>query len=152
MKLHRASIASLLLVIATLAQPVTAQDLSITKLADRTRVKIGETITYYITVTNLGPGTATGVVFGDSLPDQLNLVSFTVTQGTVINQTFCSVPSMDPGASVTATLLATPIDNPAQSERRFTNPSSIVASAPTDTNSSNNTASVRVHIIGTINK
>ena len=152
MKLHRASIASLLLVIATLAQPATAQDLSITKLADRTRAKIGETITYYITVTNLGPGTATGVVFGDSLPDQLNLVSFTVTQGTVINQTFCSVPSMQPGASVTATLLATPIDNPAQSERRFTNPSSIVESATTDPNSSNNTASVRVHITGTINK
>ena len=152
MKLHRASIASFLLVIATLAQPATAQDLSITKLADRTRAKIGETITYYITVTNLGPGTATGVVFGNALPDQLNLVSFTVTQGTVINQTFCSVPSMDPGASVTATLLATPIDNPAQSERRFTNTSFIVESATTDPNSRNNTASVRVHITGTINK
>ena len=133
-----------------MAQPAMAQDLSITKLADRTRVKIGETITYYITVTNLGPGTATGVVFGDSLPDQLNLVSFTVTQGTVINQTFCSVPSLEPGGSVTATLLATPIDNPAQSERRFTNTSFIAQSTTIDPNGNNNIASVRVHIIGNI--
>jgi hypothetical protein len=51
---------------------------------------------------------------------------------------------------VTATLVATPIDNPAQSERRFTNTSFIAASTTIDPNGSNNTASVSVHITGTI--
>jgi uncharacterized repeat protein (TIGR01451 family) len=150
MKLPRVSIASVLLALMAMAQPAMAQDLSITKLADRTRVKIGEYVTYYITVTNLGPDTATGIVFGDSLPDQLNLVSFTTTQGSVVNQSFVSVPSLPPGASVTATLVATPIDNPAQSERRFTNTSFIAASTTIDPNGRNNTASVSVHITGTI--
>src|SRR5829696_10502732 len=52
-------------------------DLEITKTADRKTVKIGETITYTITLTNLGPDAATDVVFGDPIPDQLNLVSST---------------------------------------------------------------------------
>ena len=147
---HLTSITSVLLTIATLAWPATAQDLRITKVADHTRVRIGETITFTITVTNLGPGTATGIVFGDPLPDPLNLVSFSCSQGTVINQTFCSVASLGSGASVTATLIATPITNPAQSERRFTNTSFIAESATADPNSSNNTASVRVRIIGNI--
>ena len=150
MNLHRTSIASVLLAIAVMAQPAMAQDLSIIKLADRTRVKIGEYVTYYITVTNLGPGVATGVVFGDSLPDQLNLVSYTVTQGTVVNQTFCSVDSLAPGASVTATLVATPITNPTQAERVFTSTSYVAASTTTDPKGTNNSATVSVHITGKI--
>jgi uncharacterized repeat protein (TIGR01451 family) len=43
-------------------------DLSITKTADQKTVKIGETITYTITLTNLGPDEATDVVFGDPIP------------------------------------------------------------------------------------
>ena len=150
MKLHPASIASALLTIATLTQPATAQDLRLTKVADSNHVRIGETITFTITLTNPGPGIATGIVFGDSLPDPLNLVSFTCSQGTVINQSFCSLASLGPGASVTATLVATPITNPAQSERHFSNTSFIAECATPDPNSSNNTASVRVHIIGNI--
>ena len=40
-------------------------DLSITKTAEQKTVKIGETITYTIMLTNLGPDVATDVVFGD---------------------------------------------------------------------------------------
>ena len=150
MNLHTASIASLLLTLASLTQPLIAQDLRITKVADRTRVRIGETITFTITLTNLGPGTATGIVFGDPLPDPLNLVSFSCSAGTVVQQSFCSVASLASGASVTATLVATPITNPAQSERRFTNTAFISESATPDPNSSNNTASLRLRIIGNI--
>ena len=57
------------------AQEPTA-DLSLTKTADRKNVKIGQSITFTITVTNLGPDTATDVYFGDSLPDPLNFVCF----------------------------------------------------------------------------
>src|SRR3712207_9444404 len=52
-------------------------DLTITKVGESKKARIGENITYTITLTNLGPDTATGVVFGDPLPDPLNLVSFT---------------------------------------------------------------------------
>ena len=40
-------------------------DLSITKTAEQKTVKIGETITYTIMLTNLGHDVATDVVFGD---------------------------------------------------------------------------------------
>src|SRR5262249_20736419 len=147
----RIALLSLLLglVITASAPPAWAQsaDLAITKTADRRNVKIGETIAFTITVTNLGPVAATGVVFGDPVPDALNLVSFTCTQGTVTG-TFCAVESIPSGGSVTATLVATPIANPAQNERKFTNTAFISQSGTPDSDSSNNTASVSIHIVG----
>ena len=123
-------------------------DLELTKVADRKNVRIGDNITFMITVTNLGPDTATGVVFGDSIPDPLNLVSFTCGQGTIVGGSFCSVGTVESGVSVTAILVATPITNPARSERKFSNTAFISESATADPNSSNNSASVEVHIIG----
>jgi uncharacterized repeat protein (TIGR01451 family) len=123
-------------------------DLKLTKVADSKNVRIGENITYTITLTNLGPDTATGVVFGDSLPDSLNLVSFTCSQGTESGGSFCAVESVPSGDSVTATLVATPITNPAKSERRFSNTAFISESATFDPNGTNNSASVKTHIVG----
>jgi uncharacterized repeat protein (TIGR01451 family) len=111
-------------------------------------VRIGENITYTITLTNLRADTATGVVFGDPLPDPLNLVSFTCSQGIISGGSFCALERMPSGASVTTTLVATPITNPAKSERRFTNTAFISESATPDPNSSNNSSSVKTHIIG----
>src|SRR5262245_3517875 len=103
--------------------PAAAQqaDLALAKTADHKSVKIGENITFTIAVTNLGPATATGIVFGDPLPDPLNLVSFSCGQGTPSGQSFCAVDSLPAGLSVSATLVATPITNPAKSERLFSN-------------------------------
>jgi uncharacterized repeat protein (TIGR01451 family) len=134
-------------------QPAAAQettDLELTKVADRKNVRSGDNITFMITLTNRGSATATGVVFGDPVPDPLNLVSFTCGQGTMVGGSFCAVDSVASGASVTAILVATPISNPAQSERKFTNTAFISESATADPNSSNNSASVEVHIIGKI--
>jgi uncharacterized repeat protein (TIGR01451 family) len=134
-------------------QPAAAQgsaDLELTKVADRKNVRIGDNITFMITVTNLGPDTATSVVFGDPIPDPLNLVSFTCGQGTIVGGSFCAVETLESGASVTAILVATPITNPARSERKFSNTAFISESATADPNSSNNSASVDIHIIGKI--
>lgn len=142
----------LLLLVGGSIHPSAAQetaDLAITKVADPKNVKIGENITFTITLTNLGPSTATGVTFGDPLPDPLNLVSFTCSDGTVVGS-FCAVESVVSGASVTAILVATPIANPAKSERKFSNTAFISESAATDPNASNNSASVELHIIGKI--
>jgi uncharacterized repeat protein (TIGR01451 family) len=132
-------------------QPAAAQesaDLELTKVADSKKVRIGEDITFTITLTNLGADTATGVVFGDPLPDPLNLVSFTCSQGIQSGGTFCAIESIPSGASVTATLVATPITNPAKSERRFTNTAFISESATPDPDSTNNSSSVETHMVG----
>ena len=142
---------ALVVLVGGSAQVAAAQDiadLKLTKVADRKNVRIGENITYTITLTNLGPDSATDVVFGDPIPDPLNLVSFTCSQGISNGGSFCAVESVPSGASVTATLVATPITNPAKSERRFTNTAFISESATPDPNSTNNSASVETHIIG----
>jgi uncharacterized repeat protein (TIGR01451 family) len=122
-------------------------DLALTKTTDRTRVRIGQNITFTIGVTNCGPGSARGVVFGDPVPDPLNLVSFSCSKGTINGASFCAVDSLAPGESVTATLVATPITNPAENEREFGNTAFIAESSTFDPNSSNDSASLNLRII-----
>jgi len=60
----------------------------------------------------------------------------------------CNGHNIAVGGSVSATLVTTPVPNPARSERRFTNTAFIAASDVADPNASNNTASLKLHIIG----
>ena len=122
-------------------------DLSIAKSADTTKVTLGENVTYTITVTNLGPDVATGVLFGDAVPDLLNLVSFSCSEGAVVD-TFCLVDSLSSAATVTATLVATPVSVCKRSENRTITDTSTVVASTADPDSSNNTASVSVRFIG----
>jgi uncharacterized repeat protein (TIGR01451 family) len=120
-------------------------DLQITKVASSKTVRVGETVTYTVTLTNLGPGVATGVVFGDSLPDQLNLVESTC--GAV--SAFCSIDPLPPGASATLTIVATPITNLARNERRISNTAFVADFGTTsDPNTSNDQASTIVRVVG----
>lgn len=142
---------TLLMLMGSSIQSISAQeltaDLALTKTADRKNVKIGQNITFTITVTNLGPDAATGIYFGDSLPDPLNFVSASCDKGTTSGGT-CAVDSLAVGESAIITIVATPISNPAQNERRFTNTAFIANSDVFDPNTDNNTASLRLHIIG----
>jgi uncharacterized repeat protein (TIGR01451 family) len=122
-------------------------DLAITKRADRRNMKIGQNVTFTITVKNRGPSVATNVVFGDPVPDPLNFLSFSCSHGTPHGGPFCAVAEIPVGASVRATLVATPVPNPAAEELRFSNTAFIVESGVADPNTSNNTASVKLHII-----
>jgi uncharacterized repeat protein (TIGR01451 family) len=122
-------------------------DLSIAKSADTTKVALGQNVTYTITVTNLGPDAATAVFFGDAVPDLLNLVSFSCSEGTVVD-TFCQVDSLSSGATVTATLVATPVSVCKRSENKTITDTSFVMASTADPDSSNNTASVSVRFIG----
>jgi uncharacterized repeat protein (TIGR01451 family) len=121
-------------------------DLQITKVAGSKTVRVGNTVTYTVTLTNLGPGVATNVVFGDSLPDQLNLVNSTC--GSV--SAFCSLGALPPGASATLIIVATPITNLARNERRISNTAFVAESATTDPDLSNNQASTIVRVVGPI--
>jgi uncharacterized repeat protein (TIGR01451 family) len=131
-------------------QPAAAQgtaDLEITKeFANRNTVRVGENITYLITVTNLGPDTATGVFFGEALPDELNPVSATCSQGTSL-VTGCYVESLPSGDSVTATVVVQAIPN-SKKERRVFNSAQIFSSDTYDPNMSNNNARVETKFIG----
>ena len=122
-------------------------DLAISKTADRTRAKIGEEITFTITVKNLGPDAATGIYFGDSLPDPLNFVSSRCDKGTAY-WGLCRVESLGVGETATITVVTTPITNPAKSERKFTNTAYIEEATTYDPNPDNNTASLQFQIIG----
>jgi uncharacterized repeat protein (TIGR01451 family) len=120
-------------------------DLQITKVASSKTVRVGETVTYTVTLTNLGPGVAAGVVFGDPLPDQLNLVSSTC--GAV--SAFCTVESLPSLASVTLTIVATPITNLARNERHISNTAFIADFGTTsDPNPGNDQASATVRVVG----
>jgi uncharacterized repeat protein (TIGR01451 family) len=130
-------------------RPVAAQgiaDLAITKIADRHKVRFGQNVVYTITVTNHGPDVATEIVFGDSVPDWLNWVEFTCSQGEILFPTFCRIASLEPGESATATLIATPDIHSGES-RRIDNTAGVSSSTP-DPDSANNTESATIMVVG----
>lgn len=55
-------------------QQATSVDLSLTKVANKTSVKRGDTVIYTLTVTNAGPAAASGVVLQDTLPAAVTYV------------------------------------------------------------------------------
>ena len=60
----------------------TRADLSISKTVDDGSASEGDRVRYTIEVTGLGPGTATGIVVVDVLPETLAFVEATASQGT----------------------------------------------------------------------
>jgi uncharacterized repeat protein (TIGR01451 family) len=148
---HFVTLLTVLILMLGIAPSASAEeptaDLALSKTADRKNVKIGENITFTITVTNLGPDGATGIYFGDAIPDPLNFVSAACDKGPIFGGA-CAVDSLGVGESATITIVTTPITNPAQSERKFTNTAFIAESATFDPNPANNTASLNLHIVG----
>ena len=73
-------------------------------------VKVGERLTYTITVTNRGPGRATGVVLVDNLPSGVDIVSVTTSQGdcSTTNPLTCDLGELASGASVTVHIVVIP--------------------------------------------
>lgn len=78
--------AALVLLSVVLFAPATAHaataDLAVAKSDSPDPVKNGQTLTYTIAVTNLGPGTASGVTVTDTLDSHVDFVSATASQGT----------------------------------------------------------------------
>jgi uncharacterized repeat protein (TIGR01451 family) len=104
---------------------------------------VGETVTYAITLTNLGPDTATGAVLTASTPDQFNFRSLTCSE-----PSFCgSGGELAPGATVTATLVDDVCCFPKEMSRK-TSVTAQVTPTATDPNPENNIASVVTRIVG----
>lgn len=89
----------------------TPTGLSVTKTADPTTATAGVPITYTITATNAGPGTAYGVLVTDKPVSDMKLLSVSTPQGTC-NDSFplsCEVGTIDAGQSVVIVAKAMPL-------------------------------------------
>jgi uncharacterized repeat protein (TIGR01451 family) len=83
-------------------------DLVLTKVADPSQVMFGMNVTFTLTVSNLGPDTATDVVVMDPLPAGLVFVSATPSQGTYAPASgVWMVGTLPAGASATLQVTAT---------------------------------------------
>ncbi len=82
-------------------------DLAVSGTASETTAKIGDQVTFNITVTNHGPATSTNVILTDSLSDALPVTSLTVSQGSCPSPITCSIGTLAPGASATLSFAVT---------------------------------------------
>jgi uncharacterized repeat protein (TIGR01451 family) len=125
--------------------PPPAADLSIVKTASAPSVTVGSALTYTLTISNLGPNTATGVTVRDTLPPGVTFISaagagWQESQASGI-VTF-TTGSLAAGATtaVTVTILA-----PA-SPGTITNVGTVTSNTP-DTNPNNNTSQVTTPVV-----
>lgn len=118
-------------------------DLAVEKEASSSTVTTGSNVTYTITVTNNGPGSAASVVVTDNLPSQLTFVSCNSTNGGVCggtgNNRTVTFSSLSSGASATITLVATV--NCAVADGSLINNTASVTSDTEDPNTGNNSQS-----------
>ena len=89
-------------------------DLAVTKTVSDATPNVGDIITFTVTVTNLGPNTATGVQVTDLLPPGLTPVLTRVRRGTFAGQVW-DVGTLAPGASSTLTIIAR-VDSPTRAD------------------------------------
>jgi uncharacterized repeat protein (TIGR01451 family) len=110
-------------------------DLALTKTVNNATPNVGDTITFTVTLSNIGPGGATNVTVGDALPAGLTLVSATPSQGTYAAGVW-TVGSVANAASATLSVQAKVVSASAQ-----TNTATISHSDQLDPNAANNSAS-----------
>jgi uncharacterized repeat protein (TIGR01451 family) len=130
-------------------------DIAVTLVADQNHVKMGQTITYTATMTNLGPDDAIAVDVGFSLPDQLNLVSMTCDRVSP-DTPFCEYSTLAVGETVVATLVATPTPGVPTHAREGTVTANVFfevdcsfdPNCTFDPNSSNNSVSITTRLTG----
>ncbi len=92
-------------------QVIPAADLSLTKTVSPDPVRVGDMLTYTVTVTNDGPATAASLVLTDTLPESMTLISSTTSQGGgcgVTRPIVCDLGQLTNGASATVTFVVTP--------------------------------------------
>ena len=127
---------------STTVNPNTAAltaDLAVTKSGSPDPVLLGQNITYTVTVTNNGPGSATTVTATDTLPAGVTFVSAVASQGSCVESVgvvTCNLGDIANGANVTVTIVVTAAQTGSK-----TNNVSVSAVSPTDPVPANDTAS-----------
>ncbi len=117
-------------------------DLAIVKTADLASVLGGETLTYTLTVPNLGPSDATGVTISDTLPAEVALVATTGCSEDPAGLPTCTVGTLAAGASIAVEVEVT-VD-PAPLPAGGVSNTATVTGAEADGNSGNDSSTVVV--------
>ena len=113
-------------------------DLKVEKVVDDARPNVGDTITFTITLSNLGVDTATGITLGDLLPSGLAFLSATPDQGGYDAATGeWDVGTLAASDTTTLTIAALVVSGVAQ-----TNVASVTSANEYDPDPTNNTDSV----------
>ena len=113
-------------------------DLKVEKVVDDARPNVGDTITFTVTLSNLGKDTATDVTIADTLPVGLAFLSATPAQGSYDEGTgIWDVGSLASLGSTTLTITALVVSGVAQ-----TNVATVASANEFDPDKTNNTASV----------
>ena len=144
----------LLLLFGSSPLTATAQgisDLSVTIVANRKEFKQGQTITFTITATNLGPDAAPLIDVFINMPDQLVFISLTCDRGVSNDGDRCEYQSLEAGGTVVSTLVGTRvIETDAMRFKQVATTAivSLETAATADPNESNNTATVITKLTG----
>jgi uncharacterized repeat protein (TIGR01451 family) len=91
--------------------PAATADLTVTKADKPDPATVGEPLTYTLTVTNAGPDAATAVEVVDVLPNKVDFVSATTTQGNCEHKgkkVTCEVGTLADGETATIRIRVTP--------------------------------------------
>ena len=138
------------------AQTETAtSDLSLTLVADQSKVKMGQTVTYTATLKNLGPDDAIDIAVAISLPDQLNIISVTCDRVSP-DGPFCEYSTLAAGETVVERLVATPTEGALTKPRKLTLTANVFLFTDCsfdphctfDPDLSNNSVSITTRLIG----
>jgi uncharacterized repeat protein (TIGR01451 family) len=118
--------------------------LSVTTADNPDPVDTGENLTYTITVTNNGPEHATGVTIMDELPEGVDFLSFSTSQGSCSGSGIvtCLLGTINSGNSATVTVLVVP-----HTEGTLTGTVSVTG-VISDPDLTNNTATVCTEVTG----
>lgn len=113
-------------------------DLAVTKTVSDARPNVGDTITFTVTLENLGPDTATGVTIADTLPAGLSFLGATPAAGTSYDPTtgIWTVGTLASAATTTLQIEAEVVAGVAQ-----TNTATVATANQFDPDPTNNTGS-----------
>ena len=119
-------------------------DLQVSKTVDNSNPSVGQNVTYTITLTNNGPGTATNIEVTEQLPTGLTFVSGNPSTGNFDSGTgIWAVSSLSNGASATLQITAT-----VNTASPVTNTAQVTGSDQTDPTPGNNQGSATVPSTG----
>jgi uncharacterized repeat protein (TIGR01451 family) len=115
-----------------------AVDLSVTKIVSNAAPQVGTTVIFTVTLTNLGPNSATGIVLSDKLPTGYTYQSHTASVGIYKKGTGAwSLSTLS--ADAVATLQMNAMVN---GSGVYTNTATLKKSVPPDKVTTNNVATV----------
>jgi uncharacterized repeat protein (TIGR01451 family) len=117
-------------------------DLSIAQTESRDPVMVGNNLTYTLSVSNLGPDDAAGVIVSDTLPAGVAFVSATASQGPCAGTSTvtCNLGNMSKSANATVTLVIRP-----PSTGTITNTATVTSNTP-DASIANNSATEQTQV------